>query len=210
MVQIILRRSGPVGVLIAVTVLLVGCSGGNHRDAEGTAEVAATAATDREAYNNADVTFAQGLVPHQHGTLALVQLAPGRAGDPRVVQLATRVEAAQQSQVDAMIQWLQEWGEPLPEEAELGDHGPVDLSDERAMGGVSDQELAAASATTGAQFDRQFLTLMLEQHRTAVDMAQAEMAAGSYPEAVALAREMEQTQTVEIDEMESLLAELGQ
>lgn len=211
MIRITVRHAGQVGVLVAATVLLVGCADGNYREADGGATVATTsAASDREAYNNADVTFVQGLMRQQHGALALSQLVPGRAGDPRVVELATRIEAAQQSQVDAMTLWLQEWGEPLLEEAEIDEHGPADLSDGRAMGGVSTQELAATSATTGAQFDRQFLTLMLEQHRTAVDMARTEIAAGSYPDAIALAREIEQTQTAEIDEMEALLAELGQ
>jgi uncharacterized protein (DUF305 family) len=54
-----------------------------------------------------------------------------------------------------------------------------------------------------------FLQMMIEHHRGAVAMAQTEIAEGSNPDAVALAREIVDTQNGEIQEMEALLAELG-
>jgi uncharacterized protein (DUF305 family) len=50
---------------------------------------------------------------------------------------------------------------------------------------------------------------MTVHHRGAVEMAETEIADGSNPDAVALAREIADSQTAEIAEMEALLAELG-
>ena len=57
----------------------------------------------------------------------------------------------------------------------------------------------------GADFDRTWLQLMLEHHRGAVEMARTEQAEGSDEEALALAEEIEQSQTREVTEMQALL-----
>ena len=50
---------------------------------------------------------------------------------------------------------------------------------------------------------------MVVGHRGAVEMARTEIAEGSNPDAVALAEEIADSQAAEIEEMETLLAELG-
>jgi uncharacterized protein (DUF305 family) len=51
-----------------------------------------------------------------------------------------------------------------------------------------------------------FLTMMIEHHEGAIEMAQAERAEGENAEAKALAEEIEAAQTEEISTMEELLA----
>ena len=195
---------------LVVGVVLVGCStstGGES--AEATAPTDSSPAVMREAFNNADVTFVQGAIPQHHGALAATELVDGRAGDPRVRDLATRIEAAQESEIEAMTGWLQEWGEPLPENAELVDHGPDDMLGGRGLGSTSEEALAALEAADGPDFERLFLQAMIRHHQDAVDMAQAEIVDGSYPDAIALARDIVRSRTASIGEMEGLLAELG-
>ena len=67
------------------------------------------------------------------------------------------------------------------------------------------QELTVA---TGADFDRLFLELMIVHHQGAIEMADTELAEGSYPAALALAESIKTSQTAEIAEMQQLLQTL--
>lgn len=202
-----------VGV-VAGAVLLAGCSGGSDSSTAASATADGGTAAENEAFNNADVTFVQAMIPHHRGALAMAQLADGRAEDPRVVELAGRIEAAQQPEIETMTGWLEEWGEPLPDESDTGMGGMGGMDDGSGdggmdMGGMSDGDMTMLESASGAEFDRLFLELMIRHHRGAVDMAQTEIDAGSYPDAVALAEDIVESQTAEIEEMQTLLSELG-
>lgn len=58
---------------------------------------------------------------------------------------------------------------------------------------------------TGADFDQMLLTMMVEHHNGAIEMARTEQAGGLYPDAVALAQEIETAQTEEIATMQELI-----
>lgn len=199
-----------VGV-VAGAVLLAGCSGGSDSSTAASATADGGTAAENEAFNNADVTFVQAMIPHHRGALAMAQLADGRAEDSSVIELAGRIEAAQQPEIETMTGWLEEWGEPLPDESDTGmggmDHGSDDGGMD--MGGMSGEDMTMLESASGAEFDRMFLELMIRHHRGAVDMAQTEIDAGSYPDAVALAEDIVESQTAEIEEMQTLLSELG-
>ncbi|SDN69480.1 DUF305 domain-containing protein [Geodermatophilus sp. DSM 45219] len=197
------------GGLVAGAVVLVGCSGPSDTSGAQTGAAAETSAGESAAVDDADVTFVQGMIPHHRGALEMAQLADGRAEDPRVLELADRIEAAQQPEIETMTGWLEQWGEPVPEQTDAGtDHGSMghDSSD---MEGMSAEDMAALEAASGAEFDRMWLEMMIAHHRGAVEMAQTEIAEGSDPDAVALAREIADSQAAEIEEMETLLAGLG-
>ena len=200
------------GGFFAGGIVLTGCSDGGDASGVGASPSSAeTPAEESAAFNDADVTFVQGMIPHHRGAIEMSQLAEGRAEDPRVLDLANRIEAAQEPEIETMTAWLEEWGEPLPEDSgDMGgmDHGSMDTGG-MDMEGMSAEDMAALEAASGAEFDRTFLQMMIAHHRGAVAMAQTEIAEGSNPDAVALAREIVDTQNAEIQEMEALLAELG-
>ena len=193
------------GGLMAGAVVLAGCSGGDEgssADSSAGADSSASAAV----HNDADVVFVQGMLPHHEGALAMAQLADGRASDPRVIDLADRIEAAQGPEIETMTGWLEAWGEPLPEEDMGGmDHGSGGMD----MEGMSEEDMTALDSASGAEFDRMFLEMMIPHHQGAVDMAETEIADGSNPDAVEMAREIVESQTAEIAEMQTLLTELG-
>ena len=214
------------GGFIAGVIVLAGCSDGGD-DMAGMEGMDSSTSTESSAgtnssgesaeFNNADVTFVQGMIPHHRGALTMAQMADGRAEDPRVIDLANRIEAAQEPEIETMTGWLEEWGEPLPEETDGGmggmDHGSMDMGGMDMSGmdmeGMSEQNMAALEAASGAEFDRMWLEMMIAHHRGAVEMAQTEIAEGGNPDAVALAEEIADSQAAEIEEMETLLAELG-
>ena len=203
------------GGIIAGAIVLAGCSDGSDDMAgmEGVDSSASAESSGESAeFDDADVTFVQGMIPHHRGALAMAQMADGRAEDPRVTELANRIEAAQEPEIGTMTGWLEEWGEPLPEEAgdSMGsmDHGSMDMGG-MDMEGMSAEDMAALEAASGPEFDRVWLEMMVSHHRGAVEMAQTEIAEGSSADAVALAEEIADSQAAEIEEMETLLAELG-
>lgn len=214
------------GGLIAGAIVLAGCSDGSDdmagmegMDSSTSTESSAGAESSDESaeFNNADVTFVQGMIPHHRGALAMAQMADGRAEDPRVTELANRIEAAQEPEIETMTGWLEEWGEPLPAETDdsMGsmDHGSTDMGGMDMEGvdmeGMSAEDMAALEAASGPEFDRMWLEMMGIHHRGAVEMARTEIAEGSNADAVALAEEIADSQAAEIEEMETLLAELG-
>jgi uncharacterized protein (DUF305 family) len=197
------------GAFLAGALVLTGCSDGSvasHMDSmeSGSAESTSTSSTEDAAFNDADVTFAQGMIPHHEQAVEMAQMAQGRAADPRVLDLASRIEAAQQPEIDTLTSWLKEWG---VEDSGTGgmDHGGMD----HGGGMMSEEDMNALMAASGAEFDRLFLEQMIEHHTGAVDMAMTESAEGQNLDAIAMAETIRDTQNAEIAEMNQLLIELG-
>jgi uncharacterized protein (DUF305 family) len=197
------------GGLIAGAVVLSGCSNATEVS-DAVASSSSNESAENAAFNDADVTFVQGMIPHHRGALAMTQLADGRAEDPRVIDLASRIEAAQEPEIETMTAWLEEWDEPLPEDTmsegmDGMDHGSGGMD----MEGMSEEDMTALEGASGAEFDRMFLEMMIEHHQGAVEMAETEVEDGAYPDAIVLASEIADSQTAEIAEMETILSELG-
>ncbi|SDF24579.1 Uncharacterized conserved protein, DUF305 family [Blastococcus aurantiacus] len=196
--------------LVASSLVLTAC-GEDSSDAAGAGSASSsqpsdsTSASAETEHNDADIAFASGMVPHHKGAIEMAQLAAGRAADPRVLDLASRIEAAQGPEIDTLNGWLAEWGAATDSGM---DHGSMDheSADSGHMGGM---DMAALMDATGAEFDRLFLEEMVVHHRGAVDMAEAELAEGRNSEALAMAETIRDTQVGEIAAMEQLLTELG-
>jgi uncharacterized protein (DUF305 family) len=66
------------------------------------------------------------------------------------------------------------------------------------------EDMDALAAATGASFDDAWLTMMVEHHRGAIEMALAIQDDGTDPEVQALSRQIVTTQQAEVDEMQGL------
>ncbi|HEY9558903.1 MAG TPA: DUF305 domain-containing protein [Acidimicrobiales bacterium] len=154
-------------------------------------------------FNDADVAFAQQMIPHHQQAVEMAQLAADRAERQEVKDLAARVEAAQAPEIATLEGWLGEWGEDLPMEGMDMDHG------QDGMGMMSDKDMSMLESASGAEFDRLFLEMMVRHHSGAIDMAEEELRDGQHPGALEMAQEIKDTQEAEVAEMEALLAELG-
>ncbi|OLR95059.1 DUF305 domain-containing protein [Actinokineospora bangkokensis] len=182
------------GALLAALTLtfLAACGGTGSTGHEGTSST--TAPTQ---HNDADVAFAQQMIPHHRQAVEMADLVQGRTTTPQVVDLATRIKGAQDPEINTMTTWLQSWGAPTDEHGM--DHGSRPMS-----GMMTDDQMTTLRAATGAAFDKQWLTLMTAHHEGAIDMAKTELKDGQNPDAKALARTITTTQQSEIDEMRAL------
>lgn len=160
------------------------------------AAVLLTACGSPATHNSADVAFAQGMVPHHEQALEMSEMVSTRTENPHVIDLATRISKAQQPEIDRMNGWLKDWGAPVKAESHSS-HGHSENHGMVELGNLADLD--------GTEFDRQWLSLMIQHHRGAVEMARKYLSSGTDPEARKLAQDVVTAQEEEIAEMESLL-----
>ncbi|MQA87445.1 MAG: DUF305 domain-containing protein [Streptosporangiales bacterium] len=184
-------------VPLAAVLTLAGCGG---TDGDTTSGDAAPQRTAAQPFSDADVTFAQGMIPHHRQAIEMAGTAADRAANPRVKTLATDIEKAQGPEIEAMTGWLRAWGEDVPDDMSGMDHEGMDMP-----GTMSPEDMRDLERATGAEFDRMFLRMMIEHHEGAIDMARTEQADGENSDAVALAKKIERDQTAEIASMRKLL-----
>ncbi|MEE3849948.1 DUF305 domain-containing protein [Gordonia sp. LSe1-13] len=171
-----------------------------------------------ETHNDADIAFNQMMIPHHMQALMMADLVPERTSTPAVRDLADRIRAGQQPEIDEMSARLREWGvadastsDPstsgghMSDDGGHGDHMSPDGHDMAGM--MTPAEMAALSAARGAEFDRLWLEGMIAHHEGAVEMADTELADGIHEPSRELATRIKATQQDEIEEMNSILAE---
>ncbi|MDT7844747.1 DUF305 domain-containing protein [Streptomyces justiciae] len=208
------RRAAVLAVAtVSAALVLTACGGDDsgHEAGHGTsASASPSASTSAAAHNAQDVSFAQGMIPHHRQALEMAELAADRASSADVKDLAARIEKAQDPEIETMSGWLKAWGEDVPAASESMesmpgmDHGSDSgMSDMPGMMGGADME--KLEKASGEDFDTMFLTMMVEHHEGAVEMAKTEKAKGAYQPATATADDIITGQTAEIEEMNKLL-----
>ncbi|MEU1301755.1 DUF305 domain-containing protein [Streptomyces shenzhenensis] len=182
----------------ALVLAACGSDGGSGNTGHGAAPSASADATTA-AHNAQDVAFAQGMIPHHRQALDMARLAADHASSAQVKDLATRIEKAQDPEITTMTGWLTAWDEKVPAAgmAHTGHSGMAGMMD--------DKDMTALEKATGKDFDTMFLTMMVEHHKGAVEMATTEKSEGAYGPAKSLADAVVTAQHAEIEEMRQLL-----
>ncbi|HEV7586599.1 MAG TPA: DUF305 domain-containing protein [Longimicrobium sp.] len=161
-------------------------------------------------WSPADIAFMQGMIGHHAQALRMTALVPGRSARADVRLLAERIEASQRSEIAQMRQWLRTRGidtaaVPVHQHQHAGgadDHGMI-------PGMLTEPELEALAAASGAAFDRLFLEDMIRHHEGAVTMVATLFftnGAGQDPEVFRLASDVDADQRAEISRMRAMLA----
>jgi uncharacterized protein (DUF305 family) len=197
---------------LTIGVVLAGCGSGSNAGT-APAPAATSSAAAPQAHNQADITFLQGMIPHHIQAVEMSKLAAQRASSPQVKDLAARIEAAQQPEIDQMNAMLQAWNAsmsatngPSMSGMNHGDMGGMGQMDHGSMPGMmSDQQMQQLNTVSGPAFDRMFLQMMIQHHQGAITMAKTELAEGQNPDAKALAQRIIDAQQREITEMQTLL-----
>jgi uncharacterized protein (DUF305 family) len=188
-----------IALLSAAGLALSGC--GSNGPTAGRSTAKETAA----AFVNADVTFAQGMIPHHEQAVEMAKLADTRASSPEVKQLAQSIDAAQGPEIQTMTGWLKDWGKDLPSGGDSASMPGMDMSGGQMPGMMSAEDMSKLEGASGHDFDTMFLTMMIEHHKGAIEMATTEQSEGKNPDAVALAKKIITNQQAEIDTMKGLL-----
>lgn len=161
----------------------------------GTADVAVN-------FNEADIQFAQGMIPHHEQAVEMSNIILDKEGiDPRVTELAEQIKEAQEPEIELLESWLDEW-----------DASPAvmdDMHDGHGMEGMmSSDDIDALTIAEGESASRLYIEQMIVHHEGAIIMAEAQLQTGANPAALELAQTIIDTQQAEIDSMRMLLNDL--
>jgi uncharacterized protein (DUF305 family) len=131
----------------------------------------AAAESGRPPYNAADVRFMSGMIDHHAQAILMAGWAPSHGASASVRALCERIVVGQRDEIAFMQRWLRDRGLPVP---------PGDGSHDRDMPGMehtslmpgmlTPAELAQLDAARGPEFDRLFLTFMIQHHQGAITM----------------------------------------
>ncbi|MEA5446969.1 DUF305 domain-containing protein [Leptolyngbya sp. CCNP1308] len=148
-----------------------------------------------------DLRFIDGMILHHQGAVVMAESALQNSQRDEIKQLAEAIIAAQQVEIDRMMQWRQAWypdaGEqPVMYDAAMGHSMAMTANMQAGM--MMSGDLGAADD----EFDLRFINGMVPHHKGALDMAQDALDKSSRPEIQQLSQDILSTQQVEIDQME--------
>jgi uncharacterized protein (DUF305 family) len=168
----------------------------------------------RMRFTAADVHFVSGMIGHHAQALVMSALAPTHGASASVRTLAARIINAQKDEIVLMSQWLRDRRQPVPEVHISGTTMTVHGAD-HAMhmpGMLTPDQIRELDAANGAEFDRLFLTFMIQHHRGAVTMVHELFAtdgAAQDEQVFKLASDIQVDQITEVARMERMLAAMG-
>jgi uncharacterized protein (DUF305 family) len=182
---------------------------------QGEAAAIARARADslRYPYTVADVRFMQGMIGHHSQAIIMSRLAPTHGASPSVQRLADRIINAQQDEITIMQRWLGVRRQTVPEAKPMPMKMVMDGMEHEMMmpGMLSDAQMKQLEDARGSEFDRLFLTFMIQHHRGATSMVRdlfGTPGAAQDDTVFKFANDVNVDQTTEIARMQQLLGAL--
>ena len=166
-------------------------------------------------FTQADVDFMVGMIAHHAQALIMSDLAPKNGASSEIQTLAARIINAQKDEIATMQKWLRDREQSVPEVhidgLNLMIHGAGDhhMHMHHDMPGMLTQEqLQELSDSKDGDYDRLFLTYMIQHHEGAVTMVLdlfATDGAAQDEAAFKLASDIQVDQITEINRMKLML-----
>ena len=157
----------------------------------------------------ADVEFMQGMIMHHQQAVEMTALIPSHSENKDVRMLGAKISLSQSDEIKFMERWLRARGEPdsmaMPGMPEMDKNGnPM-----KAMPGMlTPEQMSALRQAKGAEFDRLFLTGMIQHHNGALVMVKElfeTAGAGQDADLFDFATDVDNTQRAEIRIMQGML-----
>jgi uncharacterized protein (DUF305 family) len=220
----LLRLRGITPVVVA-TCALAACTSTHRGEVRTTPEPArsyhselsdsakARADSVRHPYTQADVDFMSHMIGHHAQALVMAGWAPTHGAGASVRILAERIINAQQDEIATMQRWLGDRGKPVPEARPTGMKMMMNgVEHEMLMPGMlTEAQMRQLDQAKGPEFDRLFLTYMIQHHRGAVSMVKdlfGTNGAAQDETVFKFANDVNVDQSTEIARMERMLAAL--
>jgi uncharacterized protein (DUF305 family) len=167
----------------------------------------AVAAASNPKLADADVNFMQGMIHHHAQAVEMVDLLRTRGASRDLQTFGERITISQSDEIKYMKQWLEERGKPVS----IGHQHEGHLMPMPMMPGMlTPQQMETLAKAKGAEFDRLFLTGMIQHHDGALTMVQELFdtpGAGQDAALYDFATDIDNTQRAEIDIMRGMLKE---
>ncbi len=213
----ILRTFIPVAAIAALVATAPGtlAAQGAPRVPASSPDAIAKAKADstRYPYTAADIHFMSGMIGHHAQAIIMAKMAPSHGAGPQVRVLADRIINAQNDEILTMQTWLADRLQPVPEAKAAPMKMMMNgMEHEMLMPGMlTDAQMKELDASRGPDFDRNFLTFMIQHHNGAVSMVKELYATyGSAQDELVFkfSSDVNVDQTTEIARMERMLASM--
>ena len=214
-----LLRLSVAALAVAASLSLSACGGNGDRSGAPAAPAAPSTSADSPttsspsttspsttslpngAANDADVLFAQMMIPHQKQAIEMSELILAKhAIDPRVSELANTIKKERTAENNQMSDRLTLWGASATPS--------MDMRHDRVGNMVAKADVDKLKQATGTRSAALFLDDMIEHHQSAIGIAQAELDDGQDPAAKRAARQLVDNQQSEIKLMTRLRASI--
>lgn len=165
----------------------------------------------RRPYTTADIHFMSGMIGHHAQAIQMASWAPTHGASPSVRTLCERIINAQRDEIGTMQQWLRDRQQPVPEASPMGMKMVMDGVEHTMLmpGMLSEEQMKQLDAARGKEFDKLFLTDMIQHHKGAVQMVKElfdSYGAAQDDLVFKFASDVNVDQTTEIARMQRMLA----
>jgi uncharacterized protein (DUF305 family) len=159
----------------------------------------------------ADVEFMQGMIMHHSQAVEMTALIESHTGNKDVRALGAKISSSQADEIRMMRRWLAARGQAtsmsMPGMPDMGMDGrPMPMM----PGMLTPEQMTALKSARGAEFDRLFLSGMMQHHGGALVMVKDlfdTAGAGQDADIFDFATDVDNTQRAEIKIMQKMLEE---
>jgi uncharacterized protein (DUF305 family) len=179
-----------------------------------TRKLAATTRAKLPPVSPKDVEFMQGMIHHHAQAVEMVALMKSRTENKKLLLLGDRISQSQAEEMKFMKSWLVVRGQktsmemPKMDKMDMADHSHHQMM--MMPGMLTPKQMKELAASKDSEFDRLFLTGMIQHHGGALVMVDDlfnSPGAGQDAEMFTFATDVDSTQRAEIRLMKTMLGE---
>ena len=164
----------------------------------------------RRPYTAADIAFMSGMIAHHAQAVKMAGWAPSHGASKALQVFCGRIALGQTAEIGLMQAWLKDRNQPVPEADARGMKMMMGGMEHMMTmpGMLTDAQMAQLDSARGVEFDRLFMTYMIQHHRGAITMVDSLFntpGAGQDEIVFKFANDVQVDQSTEIDRMEQML-----
>lgn len=161
----------------------------------------------------ADADFMTGMIGHHAQAVLIAGWAPTHNASRAIQALCERIVVGQNDEIALMQRWLGEWNMPVPSADASHDMMPgmENMGHKMMPGMLTADQLNALNKAKGQEFDRLWLTAMIQHHQGALTMIKDLLAipgAARNDAVFKFVSDMNADQGIEIERMTGMLSKL--
>ena len=167
----------------------------------------------RRPYTAADIAFMSGMIAHHAQAVKMAGWAASHGAGRSLQVFCGRIALGQTAEIGLMQAWLKDRNQPVPEADPLGMKmmmgGMVHMVTMPGM--LTNAQMAQLDSSRGVEFERLFMTYMIQHHRGAITMVDSLFnTPGAAQDEIVFkfANDVQVDQTTEIDRLEQMLGAL--
>lgn len=164
----------------------------------------------RRPYTKADIDFMSGMIAHHAQAVQMANWAATHGASAPVRVFCGRIAMAQTAEIGLMQSWLRDRNQRVPDPDPRGMRMVMNGVEHTMLmpGMLTEEQMKQLDAARGAEFDRLFLTFMIQHHEGAISMVETlfnTAGAGQDEIVFKFANDVQADQSTEIDRMKQML-----